>query len=410
MGTSRPRFARPRAISKIISPLDLPSSGARSSSWPTAECCSLAHWVPPCLPTVFPPHTVWQWRWPPPFTDSSASFSLSASLVSTSIRGVRSSPPSPSGGPVLCPFTCTSILPGLMLYPLSSWPSFCGIGTKLGRSTLQWLLLGACTGLMLDVYYPNAMVLVVLLIEAIVQYRAAFRGVSGAPRPTRLLANHLLFVLVALLCFLPTFIAHRIIYGDALESGYIPLRDWLWRAPALLAVLFSPNHGLLSWTPILLLSIIGLAIFWRRVPAAGGYFAAAALAFYLFIACYPDWAGISSYGNRFFVSLTMLFVLGLAIFLDSLLRLFSSRRVSLLVAGALLAALVLWNAGLMFQWGSHLVPARGPISFSEMIHNQFFVVPRQLTGKLETYLFRRRKLMQQIEDSDIQQMKQQSQP
>jgi len=287
---------------------------------------------------------------------------------------------------------------------------WCWHETRAQRSTLQWLLLGACTGLMLDVYYPNAMVLVVLLIEAVVQYRAAFRGVSGAPRPTRLLANHLLFVLVALLCFLPTFIAHRIIYGDALESGYIPLRDWLWRAPALLAVLFSPNHGLLSWTPILLLSIIGLAIFWRRVPAAGGYFAAAALAFYLFIACYPDWAGISSYGNRFFVSLTMLFVLGLAIFLDSLLRLFSSRRVSLLVAGALLAALVLWNAGLMFQWGSHLVPARGPISFSEMIHNQFFVVPRQLTGKLETYLFRRRKLMQQIEDSDIQQMKQQSQP
>ncbi len=45
-----------------------------------------------------------------------------------------------------------------------------------------------------------------------------------------------------------------------------------------------------------------------------------------------------------------------------------------------------------------------------MIHNQFFVVPRQLTGKLESYLFKRRKLMQQIEDGDIKQMKQQSQP
>ncbi len=138
--------------------------------------------------------------------------------------------------------------------------------TRAQRATLQWLLLGACTGLMLDVYYPNAMVLVVLLIEAVVQYRAAFRGVSVVPRPTRLFANHLLFALVAILCFLPTFIVHRIIYGDALESGYIPLRDWLWRSPALLAVLFSPNHGLLSWTPILLLSIFGLAIFWRRCP------------------------------------------------------------------------------------------------------------------------------------------------
>jgi signal transduction histidine kinase len=291
--------------------------------------------------------------------------------------------------------------------------------TRASRTALQWLLLGAWTGLMLDVYYPNAMVAIVLVIEAVRQYAAAFRAPDpSGPRPlrlrplrlSRLLANHLLYALVAIICFLPTFIVHRIVYGNALESGYIPLRNWLWRSPALLPVLFSSEHGLLSWTPILLLSLIGLALFCRRNPAVGAPFAAAALAFYLFIACYPDWAGISSYGNRFFVSLTILFVLGLAVFLDALARLFSSRRAALIAISALLATLMLWNAGLMFQWGSHLVPARGPISFPEMIHNQFFVVPRQLTGKLDTYLFRRRKLMQQIEDGDLQQMKQQPPP
>jgi hypothetical protein len=283
--------------------------------------------------------------------------------------------------------------------------------TRSARTTLQWLLLGAWSGLMLDVYYPNAMVAVVLLIEAVRQYAASLRPPGpAAPRVLRLLANHLLYLAVTAVCFLPTLIIHRIIYGDALESGYIPLRDWLWRSPALLPVLFSPNHGLLAWTPILLLSGIGLALFWRRNPAVGGSFAAAVLAFYLFIACYPDWAGISSYGNRFFVSLTILFVLGLAVFLDALARLFSSRRAALVAISTLLAAFMLWNAGLMFQWGSHLVPARGPISFPAMIHNQFFVVPRQLTGKLEIYLFKRRKLMQQIEEGDIQQMKQQPPP
>lgn len=278
--------------------------------------------------------------------------------------------------------------------------------TRAKRSTLQWLLLGAWTGLMLDVYYPNAMVVVVLLVEAVRQYAAAFRGPGSAtPRLLRLVGNQLLYALAAVVCFLPTFIVHRIVYGDALESGYIPLRNWLWRSPVLLSVLFSPNHGLLSWTPILFLSVLGLAIFWRRNPAVGGPFAAAALAFYLFIACYPDWAGISSYGNRFFVSLTILFVLGLAVFLSTMAQLFTSRRTAFVAVSAMLAAFVLWNAGLMFQWGSHLVPARGAISFPEMIHNQFFVVPRELTGKLETYLFRRRKLMQQIEDGDLQQLK-----
>ncbi len=280
--------------------------------------------------------------------------------------------------------------------------------TRAQRSTLQWLLLGVCTGLMLDVYYPNAMVLIVLPLEAARQYRAAFRDSIGSPRFARLLGNHLLFLFAAILCFLPTLIVHRIIYGDALESGYVPLRDWLWRSPALFAVLFSTDHGLLAWTPILILSLLGLAIFCRRAPAVAGSFAAAALAFYLFIACYPDWAGISSYGNRFFVSITILFVVGLAVFLDAVVRLFPARRVALLAAGLVLAAFIIWNGGLMFQWGSHLVPARGPISFRVMVHNQFFVVPNQLAGKLQSYLFRRRKLMQQIEDGDLQQLKQQS--
>src|SRR5438477_478734 len=67
-------------------------------------------------------------------------------------------------------------------------------------------------------------------------------------------------------------------------------------------------------------------------------------------------------------------------------------------------ALVAWNAGFIFQWGAHLIPARGPVSFSEVARNQFFVVPRQLSAQLRAYLFRRKALMQQIEDRDIQQL------
>jgi hypothetical protein len=58
----------------------------------------------------------------------------------------------------------------------------------------------------------------------------------------------------------------------------------------------------------------------------------------------------------------------------------------------------------MFQWGTHLVPARGPIVWSEMIHNQIFVVPRAISAKLQTYLFHRASLMRQIEERDIEQL------
>jgi hypothetical protein len=280
--------------------------------------------------------------------------------------------------------------------------------TRSSRSFSQWLILALITGLMLNVYYANAMVLAVLAVEAARQYLSVFRGgtagSSETPRLVDLLVRHFIFGAVVLLCLLPTFITRYIVYGNAFESGYIPLRDWLWRSPALLDVLFSSNHGLFSWTPILLFAVAGLFLLWRREPRAGAPLLAAFLAFYLFIACYPDWAGISSFGNRFFVSLTALFILGLSVFLERLAQFFRSSRTALAAASAVLAVFLLWNVGFMFQWGSHLIPARGPISFSEMIHNQFFVVPRQLAADLRTYFFKRKALMQKFEDRDLRQL------
>ena len=75
-----------------------------------------------------------------------------------------------------------------------------------------------------------------------------------------------------------------------------------------------------------------------------------------------------------------------------------------------LACFVFWNAGLMFQWGTHLIPARGPISFSEMIQNQFLVVPRQISMQFEKYLFGRKAMMQQIEQRDLEQLKENPPP
>jgi hypothetical protein len=56
------------------------------------------------------------------------------------------------------------------------------------------------------------------------------------------------------------------------------------------------------------------------------------------------------------------------------------------------------------QWGARLIPARGPVSFSEVAHNQVFVVPREVSADLRRYFFKRKGLMQQIEQRDIQQL------
>jgi hypothetical protein len=277
--------------------------------------------------------------------------------------------------------------------------------TREGRSLTQWLFLGVIVGLMLDVYYANLMVVSVLAVEALRQYaHIVGSGRSSSPSFLELLARHLLFWLVVCLVMIPTFISRWIVYGSPFETGYLSIRDFFWSSPVFFSVLFSSNHGLLSWTPLLGLAILGLLLFLFRLPKVGIPFFTAVVAFYFLISFYPDWAGISSYGNRFFVSLTPLFILGLAYLLERVATHFPQPPIALAISSGVLACFVLWNLGLIYQWGVHLVPARGPISFRRATYNQFYVVPTELTSRLRSYFVRRSDLMRQIEKRDIEQL------
>src|SRR3984957_21233487 len=163
--------------------------------------------------------------------------------------------------------------------------------TRRARSTMQWIVLAVITGLMLNVYYPNVMVLAVLAVEAVPQYLGVLRSKQSREREVRpsvlqLAMNHVLFAVVMIACLLPTFISRFVIYGNPFESGYFSLRDWAWRSPYFLAVLFSSEHGLFAWTPVIALACIGIVIFALREPRVGGAILAAIIGFYVFIACF----------------------------------------------------------------------------------------------------------------------------
>jgi len=278
--------------------------------------------------------------------------------------------------------------------------------TREARSSGQWVVLALIAGLMLNVYYPNTLVLAVLIPEAIAQYRTAWSQEGAAARKTAaLLSRHFLFGAITFASLLPTFLTRYYLYGNFFETGYVPITRWAWLSPWFLGLLFSSNHGLFSWTPILLLSTAGIFIFWRKVRAIGTSVACVLIAFYYFMASYPDWSGISSYGNRFFVSLTVFFVLGLAVVLQQIASLFRSRVAASVWLGAALSLFVLWNLGLIFQWGAHLIPARGGVSWKNVTHNQFHEVPRQLVSQLGSYLFRRKESLRRIEQRDIEQLR-----
>lgn len=278
--------------------------------------------------------------------------------------------------------------------------------TRQARTRGQWLVLGLIAGLMLDVYYPNAIFLLVLPVElARTIYLARRTETRNRARELwALLLRGSLFGAALIFAFLPTLITRWIIYGSPLATGYTEVSVWHFTNPLWGKVLFSSDHGLFSWTPILLLASAGLLFVVRRNRELGYAILLASAAFYFLIATYPDWDGISSYGNRFFVSLTPIFVLGLTALLAAYEKAWRHRRGAWSSAIAVMALLVLWNFGLLFQWGMHLIPDRGPISWSEMASNQFRAVPEDLSRSLGRYFTRRHQMMQGIEKKDLRQL------
>ena len=274
------------------------------------------------------------------------------------------------------------------------------IRTRAARTWVQWIVLGAIGGLMMDVYYVSGVLLLLPLLESLKGYWKARRGpemgVAG-----RLFIGNVIFAALLVTAFLPTLVTKEIIYGSYAKSGYEHL--WIWTSPWLFKVCFSADHGLFSWTPIVMAAVVGL-FFLRRYDRDLAVYSILVFAVVLYtIGCYKDWDGLSSFGNRFFVSLTSVFVIGLAAFLDSLERAWNEKG-ALIVSASATAVLILWNLGLIFQWGTHLIPARGPISWRDAAYNQIAVVPVEASQSLKNYLTHRSQMMNRIEQEDVRQL------
>jgi hypothetical protein len=274
------------------------------------------------------------------------------------------------------------------------------IRTRAARTWVQWIVLGAIGGLMMDVYYVSGVLLMLPLLESLGGYWERWQGRAGESIG-RLFIGNVIFAVLLVAAFLPTLVTKKIIYGSYARSGYEHL--WVWTSPSLFKVCFSADHGLFSWTPIVMAAVVGLFFLWRYDRDLAVYSILVFAVVLYTIGCYQDWDGLSSFGNRFFVSLTSVFVIGLAAFFDSLERAWNEKG-ALIVSASATAVLVLWNLGLIFQWGTHLIPARGAISWRDVAYNQFAVVPGEASQSLKNYLTHRSQMMNRIEQEDVRQL------
>ena len=187
--------------------------------------------------------------------------------------------------------------------------------TRERRGALGWLLLGLLGGLMAAVRFQDGPLLAIVLLDL---RRGGWRI--------------LLAVAGAVVGFLPQLAVDRVLFGTWLpqrpagqDLQLLPGHYW--------DVLFSSYHGLFTWSPVLLVAVVGMALRRERVLKAA--FAYALLVETLLNGAAPDWWGGYAFGARRFVDLLPLFALGLAEV---------ARRVGPGVAAAALAALAAWNA------------------------------------------------------------------
>jgi hypothetical protein len=212
-------------------------------------------------------------------------------------------------------------------------------GTTLQR---RYVILGTLAGLAALMRWQDAILLVSIAAELALRIRrrqltffeAASRGA--------------LAVVCAAIAFLPQMIVWSVLYGRplALPQGPAFMR---WTEPALINVLLSDNHGLFSWTPIVLVAVLGVPLIARRDRnLAIGLGVFLLLSWYVNAAVVDWWAG-EAFGARRFVSCAPVFVLGLAAVIDrwspSLRALASGATVFIVHTGLLLVQYQLFMHG-----------------------------------------------------------------
>lgn len=255
--------------------------------------------------------------------------------------------------------------------------------TREKRTTIQWVTLGLIAALMCEVYFANGVFLLVLFLDSLSAFHAIWR-VNDRGRMLGQFRAHLLFAASAAMAFAPQLIVRKIIFGSPFALGLYGSRPWNWLSPHFWDVLFSSNRGALLWTPILIPSVIGLFFLWRRVPSVGAKIFVTAAAFYVLIAVNPWWDGVESFGIRFFVSLTPIFILGLAASCAEFVRAWGDVQGATRRVAVVFALLIVWNLGLVFQLSSNMLPVFGQVIWRDVVFNQFRVVPGEFLHSLRS--------------------------
>jgi hypothetical protein len=157
-----------------------------------------------------------------------------------------------------------------------------------------------------------------------------------------------------------------------------------WLSPHALQVLFSPDHGFFVWTPVAILALAGLL---SRARNGGRV----VVCLVLMAACQvyvtgavESWTVAGAFGQRRFVALTAILVIGYAM----LMRRAVASRGTRLALGIVTVLCVYWNLALMAEFATGLMN-RQRLEPARNAYDAFVTIPAQAPSLAYRYLFDR---------------------
>lgn len=218
------------------------------------------------------------------------------------------------------------------------------------------------------------------------------RTPAAAPSVTALLLHALAGAAAFLLAYMPQLAAYMALHGYPGPSRLVA-RKMNLLAPHALGVLASPQHGLFFWTPLVVLALAGLI--WLALARTGASHASrdrrlialcalAIVASQVYIAgSVESWTVAGAFGQRRFVGLSSIFILGLAALLTQL-RADAPRRVVTMLA----LVAIWWNLAMMAQFGTGLMD-RQRLELGRNAYNAFVTIPLRVPELAYRYVFAR---------------------
>ncbi|MDP3941723.1 MAG: hypothetical protein Q8Q49_05435 [bacterium] len=211
------------------------------------------------------------------------------------------------------------------------------------RTYRMWLVLGTLSGILAIIRLQDGLFGLLLISQVI--------GMFFTNRRKNISQNILGLLLAGfggVVGFAPQFITSHLIYHFPLTLPYtFQLELFHIRDPKLLELIFDTSRGLLFYSPVYIISFLGLCVLPKSLRVVQVAFIPTIVASYLLVSIWPAWSQGESYGIRMFISLLPLLSFGLAVVLQAL-----ANRFSRAVLAFILGAFILHNVIMIL--GFHL--------------------------------------------------------